>query len=102
MVLTYGDIDQVGEKKQLSGLKDISNYTEQVTLTIKNLLSMGYKEVYLTADHGFVITGILDEADKIPTPNGDDKKMEERFIKSNTQLDTDLIEKQSDFCCLQM
>ena len=38
---------------------------------VNDLFSMGYGKVYLTADHGFVITGILDEADKIPVPDGD-------------------------------
>ena len=39
--------------------------------------------MYLTADHGFVITGILDEADKIPVPDGDIIKSEERFCLAN-------------------
>ena len=37
---------------------------------------MGYAKVYVTADHGFVITGILDEADKIPAPHGDIQKLD--------------------------
>ena len=98
LVLTFGDIDQVGEKKQLSGLKDISNYHDYLTNAIKQLLSMGYAKVYLTTDHGFVITGILDEADKVLVPSGVDLKVEERYVLSNDHLtNVDWIERQSNF-----
>lgn len=94
LVLTFGDIDQIGEKKQLTGLKDICNYTALLVASIKQLLAMGYNRVYLTADHGFVITGILDEADKIPVPSGLEMKVGERFVLSNDQLhDSSLIER---------
>ncbi|MCF0219890.1 MAG: PglZ domain-containing protein [Muribaculaceae bacterium] len=94
LVLTFGDIDQVGEKKQLAGLKDISTYPSQLIETIKQLLAMGFNQVFLTADHGFVITGILDEADKIPAPAGSDVKVGERFILANTPIeDVNLIER---------
>ena len=99
LVLTYGDIDQIGEKKQLSGLKDISCYPAQIAETVKQLLAMGYNKVYITADHGFVITGILDEADKIPVPNNKDAKVEERFILTNEPISKhNLMERTGDFC----
>ena len=94
LVLTFGDIDQVGEKKQLGGLKDISAYPNVLIEKIKALLAMEYRKVYLTTDHGFVITGILDEADKIPVPAGTDSKVDERFLLSNDRIvDASLIEK---------
>ena len=55
---------------------------------IQTLLHLGYKEVHLVTDHGFVLTGILEEADKIPTGdiNGE-KKVFERYIRSvNEQI----------------
>lgn len=91
LVLMFGDIDQVGEKKQLAGLKDINAYEEFVSTKINELFGMGYSKVYLTADHGFVITGILDEADKIPVPNGDIIKSEERFCLANNAVDNENI-----------
>lgn len=101
LVLMYGDIDQVGEKKQVAGLKDINNYEKEIAEKIDTLLSMGYSKVYVTADHGFVITGILDEADKIPVPNGDILKLEERFCLAHEQLvpsnNVKLVERQDDF-----
>ena len=93
LVLSFGDIDQVGEKKQLAGLKDISAYPAQLNEAIKRLLAMGFNKVYLTADHGFVITGILDEADKVAAPKGTDIKVGERFVLSNNPIaDTNLVE----------
>lgn len=98
LVLTFGDIDQVGEKKQLSGLKDISNYSSLLSAAVNQLLQSGYNKVYITADHGFVITGILDEADKVPTPNGTDLKVDERFVLSNEPIhNSKLIERVGQF-----
>ena len=100
LILMFGDIDQVGEKKQLAALKDINVYEKEIADKIDTLLSMGYDKVYVTADHGFVITGILDEADKIPVPHGDIKKLEERFCLTNARLlnSKGLVERQDDFC----
>lgn len=100
LILMFGDIDQVGEKKQLAGLKDINGYEKEIADKIDTLLSMGYNKVYVTADHGFVITGILDEADKRPIPSGDIKKLEERFCLTNARLQDSkgLVERQDDFC----
>lgn len=86
LVLNYGDIDQVGEKKQLGGLKDIDNYETELREKIRMLFRLGYEKVVLTADHGFVITGILDEADKEPRPNGHILKIEERYVLSEHPL----------------
>lgn len=78
LVVLYGDIDQVGEHKGLAGLRDINNYETELADTINRLHRQGYADVFITADHGFVITGLLDEASKVPAPIGVDVK--ERFI----------------------
>lgn len=100
LILMFGDIDIVGEKKQMAALKDINGYEKEIAEKIETLLDMGYNKVYVTADHGFVITGILDEADKIPVPNGDIKKLEERFCLVNARLQDSkgLVEREDDFC----
>lgn len=93
LVLTYGDIDQVGEKKQMGGLKDIDNYETELREKIKALFRLGYEKVVLTTDHGFVITGILDEADKEPRPDGQTLRIEERYVLTEHPLpSTKLIE----------
>ena len=97
LVLMFGDIDQVGEKKQLAALKDINAYEAFLTDKVKELLKMGYEKVVLTTDHGFVITGILDEADKVDAPVGVDK-VEERFCISTVPANApNMIERQSAF-----
>lgn len=98
LVLRFGDIDQVGEKKQLNALKDISKYEQLLTEKIEQLLKMGFDHVWLTTDHGFVLTGILDEADKQPVPAQPVRKVEERFILADSPLRGEkLIERHDTF-----
>ena len=52
---------------------------------------MGYNDVFLTTDHGYVITGILDEADKVPPPTG--ASIDERFAVSTDPVQCGLIER---------
>jgi hypothetical protein len=98
LVLLFSDIDQLGEKKQLGALKDIDQYEKILNDKIKSLIEMGYQHVYVTSDHGFVLTGILDEADKQPVPNQPVRKVEERFILADGPVnDNKLIGRQDDF-----
>lgn len=84
LVLLYGDIDQIGEKKQLAGLSDIAHYEDELYDKIVELLKLGYRNVFLTTDHGYVITGLLEEADKIMPPAG--TTTEERFAIADGPL----------------
>ena len=94
LVLNYGDIDQVGEKKQLNGLKDINNYEQELREKIAMLFRLGYRKIVLTTDHGFVLTGILDEADKEPRPDGSLLKLDERYVLTEEPLNApNLIER---------
>lgn len=82
LVLTYKDIDSTGEKLQQAAIKLFSEFESVLIEKITLLLNMGYQEVYLVTDHGFVLTGLLDEADKIE-PNATGKKeVHERFIRT--------------------
>ena len=91
LVLTYGNIDEIGETLQMAGLAEISGYEEKLYASIQQLLRMGYNDVFLTTDHGYVITGILDEADKVPAPAG--ASIDERFAVSTDPLQCGLIER---------
>ncbi|MBR0492950.1 MAG: PglZ domain-containing protein [Muribaculaceae bacterium] len=94
LVLNYGDIDEVGEKKQMGALKDITNYEPELREKIAHLFRLGYNKIVLTTDHGFVLTGLLDEADKEPRPEGNILKIEERFVLTEEPLTTsNLIER---------
>ena len=96
LVLLYGNIDKIGEKMQLSGLAEISGYEQQLYEKILELLKMGYLNIWLTTDHGYVITGILDEADKQPVPPGG--TAEERFVTAVDPIsDTSLLERNDDW-----
>lgn len=82
LVLTYKDFDSAGEKLQHAAIKLFSEFEALLIDKISLLLNIGYKEVYLITDHGFVLTGLLDEADKI-NPNATGKKeVHERFIRT--------------------
>ena len=98
LVLLFSDIDQLGEKKQLGALKDIDQYEKILNDKIQLLIEMGYQHVYVTTDHGFVLTGILDDSDKQEVPSQPVQKVEERFILADEPLDDNkLIGRQDDF-----
>lgn len=82
LVISYRDIDEAGEKLQLGAIKLFEEFEKQLIEKITLLLNIGFKEVHLVTDHGFVLTGLLDEADKIE-PNAKGKKeVRERYIRT--------------------
>lgn len=87
LLLTYKDIDSAGEKLQMGAIKLFKEFENVLTEKIQLLLNMGYHQVHLVTDHGFVLTGLLDEADKIDPMVSGKKEVNERFIRA--------IEKQS-------
>ena len=92
LVLTYKDIDSAGEKLQMGALKLFSEFERVLTEKIKLLLNMGFHQVHLVTDHGFVLTGLLDESDKIEPVTVGKKEVHERFIRTeDTQNDKDWL-----------
>lgn len=91
LICTYKDIDDMGEKLQQKALKYFPQTIDFFAEKISLLLNSGYAKVYLITDHGFVLTGLLSEADKIAiTPKGDFEKAE-RYIYTQSKQ-TDLME----------
>lgn len=88
LMLTYKDIDSAGEKLQMGAIKLFSEFENVLTEKIQLLLNMGYHQVHLVTDHGFVLTGLLDEADKIDPITAGKKEVHERFVRT--------IDKQTD------
>lgn len=82
LVLTYKDIDSAGEKLQMGAIKLFGEFESVLTEKIQLLLNMNFKEVHLITDHGFVLTGLLDEADKINPQVSGKKEVHERFIRT--------------------
>ncbi|GAB4176134.1 MAG: hypothetical protein Kow00108_11470 [Calditrichia bacterium] len=92
LVLTYKDIDSVGEKLQLAALKLFRELEEVLIEKIQLLVKKGYK-VHLVTDHGFVLTGLLDEADKIVPDVTGNAEVRERYIQTGErQYKPDWIE----------
>lgn len=85
LICTYKDIDDMGEKLQQKALKYFPEIIEFFAAKISLLLGSGYAKVYLITDHGFVLTGLLSEADKISvSPKGDFEKAE-RYIRTQSK-----------------
>ncbi|QOJ30047.1 MAG: PglZ domain-containing protein [Ignavibacteriales bacterium] len=82
LVLTYKDIDDAGEKLQQGVLKLFREFEKVITEKILLLLKMNFHEVHLVTDHGFVLTGLLTEADKLDPAAEGKKEVHERFLRT--------------------
>lgn len=92
LVLTYGDIDSAGEKLQHGAIKLFEEFERVLKEKIAMLLNLGFHEVYLITDHGFVLTGLLDESDKIEANVKGGSKISERYIRTtDKQENADLL-----------
>lgn len=82
LICTYKDIDDMGDKLNHKALKyfpeSIDFFAEKISL----LINSGYAKVYLITDHGFVLTGLLRESDKIVASPAGKHYVDERFIWS--------------------
>jgi hypothetical protein len=100
LICTYKDIDDMGEKLQQKALKYFPETIDFFAEKISLLLASGYAKVYLITDHGFVLTGLLREADKISvSPKGVFEKAE-RYIRKEikqTDLTPALIEAEKSY-----
>jgi len=64
-VFYSSDVDELSEKQNQNALKYYREFIKNMREKIDTLFGCGYKKVYIVSDHGFVLTGIMDEADKI-------------------------------------
>lgn len=85
LICTYKDIDDIGEKLQQKALKYFPETIDFFADKINQLLGCGYAKVYLISDHGFVLTGLLSEADKVSVSFEDAIKIAERYIRSKSK-----------------
>ncbi len=98
LVLTYKDIDSAGEKLQMGALKLFSEFENVLIEKIQLLLKIGFNEVHLITDHGFVLTGLLTESDKIEANVQGKKDVNERYIRTvEKQSNLDLISFKRDY-----
>jgi len=88
LVCTYKDVDDLGEKLQQKALKYFPDLIASFAEKISILLSSGYAKVYLVSDHGFVLTGILSDAEKISVSPAGEFGKAERYIRTANQQPT--------------
>lgn len=96
LIAAYKEIDDMGEKLQQKALKHFGAVIDFLAVKIRQLLASGYRRVYLIADHGFVLTGILSESDKIIGNAPANTHTAERYIQSNERLGgmTEMVEEE--------
>ncbi|NOQ75138.1 MAG: hypothetical protein GQ574_24200 [Crocinitomix sp.] len=93
LICSYKDPDKLGETYQQKALKYFDSVAKTFSGKIQQLLQNGYKNVYLVTDHGFTLTGILENSDKIEVNFSGTVNKSERFIRSTNQqkIDKDLL-----------
>jgi hypothetical protein len=72
----------MGEKFQSGGLKFFNEIEKNIARKVEKLIEIGYEKVYLISDHGFVLTGILEESDKISVELSGRRAKSERYIRT--------------------
>jgi len=74
------DVDELSEKQKQNALKYYNEFIKSVQEKVNILFGCGYKKVFLVSDHGFVLTGILEEVDKIQLDIRNGEKFERYCI----------------------
>jgi len=87
LICTYKDIDDMGDKLNHKALKYFPESIDFFAEKITQLLNVGYAKIYLITDHGFVLTGLLSEADKIVDKPSGINYIDERFIWTTDKQD---------------
>ena len=82
LICSCKDIDDIAEKMQHKALKFIGEIENMIADKVVFLLNNGFQEVVLTSDHGFVLTGILDESDKAEVQFQGIVSKAERYIRA--------------------
>ncbi len=75
-IFYMSDMDEISEKEGQNALKYYETIIQSTLEKIDCLFKCGYKKVIIVSDHGFVLTGILDESDKISFELDNGKKYE--------------------------
>ena len=80
-IIYTSDIDSISEKGDQAALKYYPTFIKTLTDKIKDLLDIGFAEVHLVTDHGFVCNFGIDEADKFSSPA--EGNIRERYVLSD-------------------
>jgi hypothetical protein len=104
LICSYKDPDKLGETYQQKALKYFDQVATIFASKIEQLFKNGYQNVYLVTDHGFVLTGVLENADKIEVNFKGNVNKSERFIRTAERQNIDnnlLIEKEIQYADFQ-
>lgn len=85
-VFYAADVDSISEKEGQNALKYYDKFIKNTQEKIDCLFKCGYKKVFLVSDHGFVLSGLLEEADKIDFGVPQGEKFE-RYCLSKEKID---------------
>ena len=93
LICSYKDPDKLGETFQQKALRYFDKVAETYSGKIQQLLQNGYRNVYLVTDHGYTLTGILENSDKIEVSlKGKHHKTERYILAEDKQtFDSDLL-----------
>lgn len=93
LICSYKNPDKLGETYQQKALKYFDQEVAFFAEKIKQLLKNGYKQVYLVTDHGFTLTGVLEDSGKIEVNFAGNVSKSERYIRSEIQqnINDDLL-----------
>lgn len=97
LICSYKDPDKLGETYQQKALKYFGQVSDLYASKIEQLLKNGYQNVFLVTDHGYVLTGILENSDKIEVDFQGKVNKSERFIRTEDSQSIDdhlLVEKE--------
>lgn len=97
LICSCKDPDKLGETYQQAALKYFGQVSDLYASKIEQLLKNGYENVYLVTDHGFVLTGILENSTKIEVNFKGTVSKSERYIRTAQKQIIDdnlLIEKE--------
>lgn len=86
-ILYSADVDELSERKNQNALKYYKEFIAGVGEKIATLFGCGYQKVILVSDHGFVLTGILEESDKITIESKGGKKAERFYLSTEKAKD---------------
>lgn len=93
LICSYKDPDKLGESHQQNSLKFFEKVSDTYASKIEQLFKNGYQDVYLVTDHGYVLTGLLTDADKIEVDFKGKFDKSERYIRTvqSQNIDTSLL-----------
>ncbi|MEN2282400.1 hypothetical protein AAGF08_09705 [Algoriphagus sp. SE2] len=100
LICSCKDPDKLGESYQQSALKYFLSTAKIYADKINQLLRNGFKSVYLVTDHGYTLTGILENSDKIDVNFSGVVSKSERFIRTKSPQDYNndlLIEREIEY-----